>query len=184
MRIMAKGATSITNWVGSVTSVVTHTILFVVSFVLPYLGVTTFEHMLLFLTTIVSLEAIYLSIFIQMSINMNNENIGILQEDIVEISEDIEEIGEDLEELGEDLEELGEDIEELGEDIEEISEDIEEIQKDVDEIQEDVDEISEESDNDQTNERKETEVLLSIQATLLHLQREIELLKQSGKTGH
>jgi septal ring factor EnvC (AmiA/AmiB activator) len=173
MRIMAKGATSITNWIGSVTSVALHTVLFVISFVVPYLGVVSFEHMLLFLTTIVSLEAIYLSIFIQMSINMNNENIGILQEDIEEISEDIEDLGEDIEELGEDLEELGEDIEE-------ISEDIEEIQKDVDEIQEDVDEIQEDASEEQNADRKETEVLLSIQATLLHLQREIEMLKSAS----
>ncbi len=174
MRIMAKGATSVTHWIGSISSVVLHTLLFIISFTLPYLQLVSFERMLLFLTTIVSLEAIYLSIFIQMSINIHNENINILQEDIEDISEDIEEIGEDLEEIGEDIEELGEDLEEIGEDIEEI-------QKDVDEIQEDVDEITEDADEDENNERREKEVLLSIQATLLHLQREIELLKHSSK---
>ena len=172
--MMAKGATGITNWVGSVPSVVLHTVLFIFSFLMPLLRLVSFEHMLLFLTTIVSLEAIYLSIFIQMSINMNNENIGLLQEDIEEISDEIVEIGEDIEELGEDIEEIGEGLEEIGEDIEEI-------QKDVDEIQEDVDEIQEDTNEDQHNERKETEVLLSIQSTLLHLQREIELLKNAAK---
>src|ERR1700688_4330179 len=105
-KIMEKGATNITKWVGSTTSVVLHTVLFIVSFALHYLGVGTFERMLLVLTTIVSLEAIYLSIFIQMSINMNNQNIEIIQEDIEEIGEDIEEIGEDIEEIGEDIEEI------------------------------------------------------------------------------
>ena len=171
---MEMGASNITKWIGSTTSVLLHTILFVISFLLPYLGLVSFERMLLFLTTIVSLEAIYLSIFIQMSLNMNNQNIEIIQEDI-------EGLGEDIEELGEDIEEIGEDIEELGEDIEEISEDIEEIQKDVDEIQEDVDEIQGETTEEQVNEKKETEILLSIQATLLHLQREIEQLKISNK---
>src|ERR1700761_8430053 len=109
--MMEKGAENITKWVGSTASVTLHTILFIISFTLPYLGLVSFERMLLVLTTIVSLEAIYLSIFIQMSINMNNQNIEIIQEDIEELGEDIEEIGEDIEEMQKDVEELGEDIE-------------------------------------------------------------------------
>jgi len=166
-KIMEAGASNITKWIGSTPSVLLHTILFIISFILPYLGLVSFERMLLFLTTIVSLEAIYLSIFIQMSINMNNQNIELIQEDI--------------EELGEDIEELGEDIEEIGEDIEELGEDIEEIQKDVDEIQEDVVEIQGETNEEQDKDKKENEILLSIQATLMHLQKEIELLKTSNK---
>lgn len=161
--MMEKGAANITKWIGSASSVTAHTIMFLVSFILPFTGVVTFERMLLFLTTIVSLEAIYLSIFIQMSLNMNNQNIEIIQTDI--------------EELGEDIEEISEDIEELGEDIEEIGEDIEEIQKDVDELQEDVVEIQGDAKEELVNEKKEAEILMSIQATLAHLQREIEQLK-------
>jgi peptidoglycan hydrolase CwlO-like protein len=186
--IMEKGAANITKWVGSAASVIVHTILFIVSFALPLAGIVSFERMLLVLTTIVSLEAIYLSIFIQMSINMNNQNIGIIQEDIEGLGEDIEELGEDIEELGEDIEELGEDIDEIGVDLEELGEDIEEIQKDVDEIQEDVVEIQGdvveiqgETNEEQEDDKKETEILLSIQATLVHLQKEIEQLKVSGK---
>jgi len=165
--IMEQWASNITKWIGSTPSVLLHTLLFIISFTLPYLGLVSFERMLLFLTTIVSLEAIYLSIFIQMSLNMNNQNIEIIQEDI--------------EELGEDIEELGEDIEEIGEDIEEMGEDIEEIQKDVDEIQEDVVEIQGEASEEEETDKKESEILLSIQATLLHLQKEIEQLKISNK---
>ncbi len=172
--IMEKGASNITRWIGSTTSVTLHTILFISAFVIPYIGIVSFERMLLVLTTIVSLEAIYLSIFIQMSINMNNQNIELIQGDI-------EELGEDIEELGEDIEEIGEDIEELGEDLEEIGEDIEEIQKDVDEIQEDLDEIQGETKEDQYNDNKETEILLTIQATLIELQKEIEFLKHNNK---
>jgi len=161
------GASSITKWIGSTASVLLHTVLFVASFVIPYLGLVTFERMLLFLTTIVSLEAIYLSIFIQMSINKNNQNIEIIQEDI--------------EELGENIEEISEDIEEISEDIDEIGEDIDEIQKDMDEIQEDVVEIQEESGAEQNISKRESEILLSIQATLMHLQKEIEQLKAGGK---
>ena len=187
---MEQWATNITKWVGSTASVLLHTLLFIVAFTLPYVYPTvTFERMLLVLTTIVSLEAIYLSIFIQMSINLNNQNIESIQEDsedIEELGEDIEEIGEDIEEMSVDIEEISDDIEELGEDIEEISVDIEEIgvdieeiQKDVDEIQEDVVEIQEETNEEQDNDKKESEILLSIQATLMHLQKEIEQLKHS-----
>jgi len=165
--MMEKGATNITKWVGSSMSVGVHTALFIVSFALPSIGWVSFERMLLVLTTIVSLEAIYLSIFIQMSINMNNQN--------------IEMIHENIEELGEDIEEIGEDIDEISEDIEEISEDIEEIQKDVDEIQEDVVEIQGDTNEEQGNDKKEADVLLSIQATLISLQKEIEQLKVYGK---
>ncbi len=161
-RLIEKGANSVTKWVGSTSSVLLHTVLFIVSFLLPALGIVSFERMLLVLTTIVSLEAIYLSIFIQMSINTNNQNIEIIQED---------------------LEELGEDIEELGEDIEEIGEDIDEIQKDVDEIQEDVVEMQEETIKEQVGDKQEKEILLNIQATLAHLQKEIEQLKGSNRVG-
>jgi peptidoglycan hydrolase CwlO-like protein len=201
--LMEKGATSVTRWVGSGMSVILHTILFVVSFTLPAIGWVSFERMLLVLTTVVSLEAIYLSIFIQMSINMNNQNIESIQGDIEELGEDIEELGsdieelgegieelgEDIEELGEDIEELGEGIEELGEDLEELGEDLEEIQKDVDEMQEEVEEIQEEIQEETTAEDEEeiktAEILTSIQASLIALQKEIEYLKMSHKgSGH
>jgi hypothetical protein len=103
--IIQKTATGITKWIGSTTSVVLHTILFSVSFLIPYMGYIPFEKMLLILTTIVSIEAIYLSIFIQMSLNMSKENIEIIQENIEEMSDDIEELGEDIEELAEEMSE-------------------------------------------------------------------------------
>lgn len=188
--MMEKGAENITRWIGSTTSVLLHSILFIVSFVLPYLGVVTFERMLLFLTTIVSLEAIYLSIFIQMSLNMNNQNIEIIQEDIEELGEDIEEIQKDVEEIHEDVEEIQKDVEEIHEDVGEIQEDVEEIQKDVDEIHEDVGEIQEDVvemqvelhddiKDEEAQEKSDTQLLLTIQATLLQLQKEIEQLKSS-----
>lgn len=169
-----RGAASVTKWIGSTTSVILHTILFIVSFTLPLIGVVSFERMLLVLTTIVSLEAIYLSIFIQMSINMSNQSIESIQEDI-------EDLGEEIEDLGEDIEEIGEDIDEIQKDVDEIQKDVDEIQKDVDEIQEDVDEIQEETGHEHVIEKKEAEILLSIQTTLIHLQKEIEQLKNSGK---
>ena len=135
---LEKTALSVTKGIGSIWSVIIHTILFVGAFVVVLLGVD-FDRVLLILTTVVSLEAIYLSIFIQMSVNYQARALASVEKDIDEIAEDVEEIQEDVEEIAED-------VEDIQEAHEEIQEDIEEIQKDVDEIQEDVEEITEEQE--------------------------------------
>lgn len=132
-----------TEWVGSVWSLLVHTVFFASAFVLIMLGFD-FNKVLLTVTTIVSFEAIYLSIFIQMSVNRNTRAIASVEKDIDEIQEDVEEIAEDVEEIAEDVEEIQETHEEIQEDIEEIQKDVDEIQKDVEDIQEDVEEIQEE----------------------------------------
>jgi septal ring factor EnvC (AmiA/AmiB activator) len=109
-------ALSVTSWVGSVQSIVLHTTLFVLSFGAVALGILPFDRMLLVLTTVVSLEAIYLSIFIQMTINITSATIEGVEQDIDEIQEDIGEIQEDVDEIQEDVDELQEDLEELNED--------------------------------------------------------------------
>src|SRR5690606_8162412 len=101
-----------TRWIGSTASLIFHTIFFIVAFLLPALHVMSFDQMLLVLTTVVSLEAIYLAIFIQMAVNKNTKDIEIIQEDVEEIQEDIEEIQEDVDEIQEDVEELTEDSDE------------------------------------------------------------------------
>lgn len=110
-----KTAFAITRWVGSPASIVWHSIVFAASFALAFFDVISFDRMLLILTTIVSLEAIYLAIFIQMTINYQQEDIAEVQEDLEEISEDVGEIQEDMGELQEDVEEISEDVEEMAE---------------------------------------------------------------------
>lgn len=102
----------ITRWVGSVASLILHSIFFIVCFVLVGVHVLDLNTMLLVLTTAVSLEAIYLAIFIQMTVNENTESLREVEEDIDEIQEDVEELGEDMDEIQEDLEEMTEDDEE------------------------------------------------------------------------
>ncbi len=114
---MERMADIATRWIGSTASLIVHTLLFIIAFTLPALQVVNFDKMLLTLTTIVSLEAIYLAIFIQMSVNKNSLDIENIQEDVEEIQEDIEEIQEDVEEMQEDVEEIQEDVEELQEDL-------------------------------------------------------------------
>lgn len=112
---MSKFPDNMTEWVGSKNSLIVHTIFFITMITLALSNVINFDKAMLILTTIVSLEAIYLSIFIQMTVNKQ----------------------------GEELEEVSEDIEEIQKDVDEIQVDVDEIQKDVDEIQEDVEEIQE-----------------------------------------
>jgi uncharacterized membrane protein len=115
-----------TKSIGSVESLIIHTIVFITAFSLVLFGVSL-ERVLLVLTTILSLEAIYLAIFIQMSVNQNTLQLREVERDIEEISEDLEEISEDIEGIEKDIEEIQEDMEEITEDIEEITEDIEEL---------------------------------------------------------
>ena len=131
--MLDKMADSVISWIGSTSSLVFHTLLFITSFLLPLFKVVEFEEMLLVLTTIVSLEAIYLSIFIQMSVNKSNKHIEVIKEDVNEIQEDIDEIQED----------------------------IDEIQEDIDEIQEDIDEISDDEDEDEHKEKAQKVILKS-----------------------
>ena len=117
--LLDKMADSVISWIGSTSSLVFHTLLFITSFLLPLFKVVDFEEMLLVLTTIVSLEAIYLSIFIQMSVNKSNKHIEVIKEDVNEIQEDIDEIQEDIDEIQEDIDEIQEDIDEIADDEDE-----------------------------------------------------------------
>jgi biopolymer transport protein ExbB/TolQ len=87
----------ITQWIGTPTSIMLHTLLFVGIFFLEKFGVKASD-ILLILTTAVSLEAIYLAIFIQMSVNRQAESLKSVEKDIDEIQEDVEDLQEDDEE--------------------------------------------------------------------------------------
>ncbi|KKW19501.1 MAG: hypothetical protein UY63_C0012G0010 [Parcubacteria group bacterium GW2011_GWA2_51_10] len=105
-------ALAVTRAIGSPASIAIHTIIFIAAFLLAYTEFITFDRMLLLLTTIVSLEAIYLSLFIQMTINYTTESLEEVSEDIEEMQEDIGEIQEDVDELQEDVEDIAEEDEE------------------------------------------------------------------------
>lgn len=152
---LEQSADKATRWIGSTGSLVVHTLLFIGAFTLSFFGIS-FERILLVLTTAVSLEAIYLAIFIQMSVNKNTKDIEIIQEDVEEIQEDVEGIEKD---------------------VDEIQKDVDEIQEDVDEIQEDIEDIEEDSTEDQKVEQKEAQAITAIQTILTQLQKEIEHLR-------
>ena len=102
-------------WIGSIPSLIVHSLIFITAFLLPIFGFVEFDKMLLVLTTVLSLEAIYLAIFIQMSVNRSQEHIEDLKDDVNEIQEDIEDIQEDIEEISEDIDDIQEDIEDIAE---------------------------------------------------------------------
>ncbi len=148
-----------TAWVGSPTSIAVHTAVFIAAFALVIFGVP-FDSVLLILTTAVSLEAIYLALFIQMSVNKNTKSLADVEEDIEEIAEDVEEIEKD---------------------IDEIQEDVEEIEKDIDEIQEDVDEIEKDGDEDDKHDVETDKALAALQANLQKVIDDLQTLKDQKK---
>src|SRR3989344_3017924 len=98
-------AVKITEWIGTPISIAVHTVLFVLAFVVYFLGVS-FETVLLLLTTIVSLEAIYLSLFIQFSVNVTKESLEDVEEGLEDIQEDVEGLEGGLGDIQEDVEGL------------------------------------------------------------------------------
>lgn len=157
MRRIQRAALGVTRWVGSPSSILVHSFFFAACFFAAYVHLVPFDRMLLVLTTLVSLEAIYLSIFIQISINSANEAIEEIEKDVDEIQEDVDEIQED---------------------VEGIEKDVDEIQEDVDELQEDVEEMTEEEKKEHHAEKEEKATLEEIQRDLRKLMKDITRLQE------
>lgn len=98
----------IVHWIGSPTSLWVHTVAFVVSFAVGYLGYAPWDLVLLVVTTIVSLEAIYLAIFIQMTVNRHTQSLAEVEEDLDDIEEEIKTIEKDVDDIQEDIEDMEE----------------------------------------------------------------------------
>lgn len=99
--VLERGAFVVINKIGSLGSIIIHTIIFIIFF---FLGISGWDWntLLLVLTTVVSLEAIYLAIFIQMTVNENTQSLAEVEEDIDEIQKDIDDIQEDVDDIAED----------------------------------------------------------------------------------
>lgn len=78
----------IIRWIGTPYSVIIHTLLFIGFPCLAFLGFNL-QYVLIIFTTWLSLEAIYLSIFIQMTVNRNTESLEEVEENIEDIQEDV-----------------------------------------------------------------------------------------------
>jgi len=117
-----------TRWIGSTSSLFVHSLIFIVSFTLYFYGIPM-DKILLVLTTLVSLEAIYLSIFIQMSVNRQAHNLKKVARDIDDIQEDIDDIQEDVEDIQEDIDDIQEDVEDIQEEDEDDKKDDEMLER-------------------------------------------------------
>ncbi|HAT73699.1 MAG: hypothetical protein US30_C0007G0041 [Candidatus Moranbacteria bacterium GW2011_GWF2_36_839] len=106
---LEKLAINATHQIGSLTSLIIHSIFFVGIFFLQWFGYN-FDQIMLLLTTVVSLEAIYLAIFIQMTVNRQSHKLTKVSEEMEDISDDVEEISKDIDEISEDVEDIEEEI--------------------------------------------------------------------------
>lgn len=82
---------NLAKWIGSPFSLILHTIVFGGFFILRYYGILT-NPVLFILTAAVCLEAIYLVIFIQMSVRNNTNNLVHLQTNLEEIQQEEKEV--------------------------------------------------------------------------------------------
>lgn len=106
MQLFEKFSSKITDSIGTPKSILFHTLVFISAFALIIFGVDS-NTVMLALTTAVSLEAIYLSLFIQMTVNRQSKTIEEVEKDINEIQEDVEAIEDIQEDIHE--EEIGTD---------------------------------------------------------------------------
>jgi len=137
MNQLEKLSFKITNYIGTPISVIIHTIVFGSFFSLIFFGIS-FDLVLLILTTILSVEAIYLALFIQITVNRNTKSLEEVEEDIEEIQEDVEGLEDDFEEISEEIEDIqAEDVKEdlegaqAKDSLKNIEEDLEKLQNDI-----------------------------------------------------
>lgn len=116
LRALAAAIQHVITWIGSPVSLIVHTIAFAACFSVCLLHWVDWNLMLTVLTNVVSLEAIYLAIFIQFSVNQQAKSLRGVEADVESIQEDVEELGEHVEGIKEDVEDIQEDIGEISED--------------------------------------------------------------------
>jgi hypothetical protein len=96
------------KWIGSLNSLALHTVVFCLTL--------SFSVILLVVTTVVSLEAIYLAIFVQMTLNRHSKQLKTIEDDEDEDLDIMKEETADLamlERIEHSLKELGKEVAEL-----------------------------------------------------------------------
>jgi len=102
---------TIIEWVGTPQSLIMHSIFFIFMLFLPFFGANA-ALSLLILTTLVSLEAIYLNIFIQMGVNRHADEQAKTHKVLTNIEETIDDVQETIEDVQETVEDVQETIDE------------------------------------------------------------------------
>lgn len=131
----------ISNWfthsIGTNTSIVIHSLFFVGVFILTLFGVSI-DKVLLILTTAVSLEAIYLAIFIQMTVNKTTKSLASVEEDIDDIQENVDDLQEDVDSLEVNVKEISDDYIEDDSQETDVVKALKDIEKQLISLQEDI----------------------------------------------
>jgi septal ring factor EnvC (AmiA/AmiB activator) len=108
--IIDKISDKVMSWVGTTNSIVFHTIFFVFVFASHWVFGWSFDTILLALTTLVSLEAIYLAIFIQRAVNQQSIRLDEVEETLDDVEDSIDDVEEALDDVEESLTETEGDI--------------------------------------------------------------------------
>ena len=164
-------AVGATRYIGSTLSLVLHSLFFIAIFGLVWLGLP-FDKVMLILTTVVSLEAIYLSIFIQLTVNRQARQLE-------EVSVDVDDIQEDVEEISKDIDDIQEDVGSIQEEAKEIGEDVDDIQGYMEAIKENVEDLNDEFEKEHTEELAEENQIARLEKTIEELLREVKRLKKA-----
>jgi len=90
-------------WVGTTQSIIIHTILFILFFAAHWIFGISYDLILLILTTVVSLEAIYLAIFIQRSVNQQANRLDDVEESLDDVEESLDDVEENLDDVEESI---------------------------------------------------------------------------------
>lgn len=177
-----QAAVQLTEWVGTPTSIIVHTFIFLLAFSSYLLGVSI-ELVLLVMTTFLSIEAIYLALFIQLTVNRTNESLEDVEEDIEDIQEDVEglegasrEMQEDVEGLEGNLRKMRRNVQELEADVEDISEDIDRFT--LEEDREGANEQSAHLESSKSLQNVEREII-NLSKGILALRDDLEILKKN-----
>src|ERR1051326_885120 len=81
-------AEKVIRWIGSTQSLMTHTFVFVVVAIILLMKLFPFEDVMLVFTVALSIEAIYLAIFIQIAVNRTSQTLSDIEQDIEDIQEE------------------------------------------------------------------------------------------------
>lgn len=160
-------------WLGSVNSLIVHTLLFLAAYI--WYIITKDNTILIFVTAMVSFEAIYLSIFIQMGVNLHSKKLESVADDVEGLQKDVGEIQEDMEEIQEDVEEIHENVQD--EDEDEDDEKLLEIQKTINRLIKEVKYIKKQILEDQEDDEDDVDIL-EIKNTLTELMKEVKEIKK------
>ena len=116
LNALEKMSFQITNLIGTPMSVIIHSVVFAGFLALILFGFEI-NLILLILTTFLSIEAIYLALFIQITVNRNTKSLEEVEEDIEEIQEDVEGLEDEVEEISEEIDDIA--AEDVKDDMEE-----------------------------------------------------------------